>query len=199
MKILFATQNQNKVEEVHDLLPKGFEILGLEHFNFTMEIPETQSTIEGNAIQKVNFVFDLLKIDCFAEDTGLIVPSLGGEPGVFSARYGGPERDPLKNMEKLLAKLKEKNSREAYFETVIALRFGNRLETFVGRCHGHIAKESAGDGGFGYDPIFIPNGYDESFAQLSKSVKNQISHRANAMAKLISFLLDHYSISGVAQ
>ena len=160
MKILFATQNQNKVEEVHDLLPKGFEILGLEHFNFTMEIPETQSTIEGNAIQKVNFVLDLLKIDCFAEDTGLIVPSLGGEPGVFSARYGGPERDPLKNMEKLLAKLNGKNSREAYFETAIALRFGNRLETFVGRCHGHIAKESAGDGGFGYDPIFIPNGYD---------------------------------------
>ncbi|MDP4665755.1 MAG: non-canonical purine NTP pyrophosphatase, partial [Flavobacteriaceae bacterium] len=140
-----------------------------------------------------------LKIDCFAEDTGLIVPSLGGEPGVFSARYGGPERDPLKNMEKLLAKLNGKNSREAYFETAIALRFGNRLETFVGRCHGHIAKESAGDGGFGYDPIFIPNGYDESFAQLSKSVKNQISHRANAMAKLISFLLDHHSISGVAQ
>ncbi len=199
MKILFATQNMNKVEEVRDLLHVGIEILTLEQFNFRGEIPETQSTIEGNAIQKVNFVFDLLKADCFAEDTGLIVPALGGEPGVYSARYAGPERDPIKNMEKVLVKMTDMNSREAFFETVIALKFDNRLETFVGRCHGHISHCPSGNHGFGYDPIFIPLGYNETLAQLPKSVKNQISHRANAMAKLISFLREHHEVSNVAQ
>ncbi len=199
MKILFATQNKNKVEEVRELLPEGFEILTLEHFNFRGEIPENQTTIEGNAIQKVNFVFDLLRTDCFAEDTGLIVPSLGGEPGVYSARYAGPERAPLKNMEKLLATMTDKDSREAYFETVIALKFSNRLETFVGRCHGHISQSACGKHGFGYDPIFIPLGFNETLAQLPISIKSQISHRAKAMAKLISFLRENCALKDVAQ
>jgi XTP/dITP diphosphohydrolase len=188
MKILFATQNQNKIEEVKNMLPSGFELMGLNQFNFTYDIPETQPTIEGNAIQKANFVFNTLKTPCFAEDTGLIVPSLNGEPGVYSARYAGPYRDPLKNMEKLLKKLSSEKSREAYFETVIALKYGHKLETFVGRCKGRIAHEAMGSNGFGYDPIFIPEGYDLSFASLSKSIKNKISHRAIAMSKLIAYL-----------
>ncbi len=188
MKILFATQNLNKIEEVQSILPQDFSVLGLTDFNFEEDIPETQNTIEGNAIQKANFVFDKLGVLCFSEDTGLIVPSLNGEPGVFSARYAGPQRNASDNMTKLLNKLGNDKPRKAYFETVIALRTKDSLKTFTGRCHGQIAFEQSGNGGFGYDPIFIPDGYLASFAALSKTIKNEISHRGQAMKKLISYL-----------
>ncbi|AXT55635.1 non-canonical purine NTP diphosphatase [Aquimarina sp. AD1] len=188
MKLVFATNNLNKLKEVQELIPSRIQLLSLSDIGCTEDIPETSPTIEGNAIQKVQYIKEHYGYDCFADDTGLQVDSLDGEPGVYSARYAGKAKDSNANMLKLLTNLEEKENRNAQFKTVIALSINNRLHTFTGICKGTITKEKRGDQGFGYDPVFLPNGFDETFAELSLEEKNNISHRAIAIKKLIIFL-----------
>ncbi|WP_010182209.1 non-canonical purine NTP diphosphatase [Aquimarina agarilytica] len=188
MKIVFATNNQNKVREVQALLPDTIELLSLKDLKCFEDIPETSATIEGNAIQKAQYVYDNYGYSCFADDTGLEVEALNGEPGIYSARYAGPEKDAEKNMQKLLSNLATKNNRNAHFKTVIALvGFSPELLTFEGICKGEITTEKLGDQGFGYDPIFMPKGYQTTFAQMPLAEKNKIGHRGKAVQKLISF------------
>ena len=186
--IVFATSNVNKVREVSALLDGNIEIVSLEDIGCTEEIPETQPTIEGNALQKARYVRDNYKIDCFAEDTGLEITALNGEPGVYSARYAGEDKDSEANMAKVLTKLEGKSDRTAQFKTVVALTLNEKEYTFEGVCKGHIATAKSGHQGFGYDPIFIPEGYDVSFAEMSAEDKNRISHRGKAIDKLKDFL-----------
>lgn len=186
--IVFATSNANKVREVSALLDGNIEIVSLEDIGCTEEIPETQPTIEGNALQKARYVRDNYKIDCFAEDTGLEITVLNGEPGVYSARYAGEDKDSEANMTKVLTKLEGKSDRTAQFKTVVALTLNEKEYTFEGICKGHIATVKSGHQGFGYDPIFIPEGYDVSFAEMSAEDKNRISHRGKAIDKLKDFL-----------
>ena len=186
--IVFATSNVNKVREVSALLDGNIEIVSLEDIGCTEEIPETQPTIEGNALQKARYVRDNYKIDCFAEDTGLEITVLNGEPGVYSARYAGEDKDSEANMAKVLTKLEGKSDRAAQFKTVVALTLNEKEYTFEGICKGHIATAKSGSKGFGYDPIFIPEGYDVSFAEMSAEEKNRISHRGKAIDKLKDFL-----------
>ena len=186
--IVFATSNVNKVREVSALLDGNIEIVSLEDIGCTEEIPETQPTIEGNALQKARYVRDNYKIDCFAEDTGLEITALNGEPGVYSARYAGEDKDSEANMAKVLTKLEGKSDRAAQFKTVVALTLNEKEYTFEGICKGHIATAKSGSKGFGYDPIFIPEGYDVSFAEMSAEEKNRISHRGKAIDKLKDFL-----------
>lgn len=186
--IVFATSNVNKVREVSALLDGNIELVSLEDIGCTEEIPETQPTIEGNALQKARYVRDNYKIDCFAEDTGLEITVLNGEPGVYSARYAGEDKDSEANMAKVLTKLEGKSDRAAQFKTVVALTLNEKEYTFEGICKGHIATAKSGSKGFGYDPIFIPEGYDVSFAEMSAEEKNRISHRGKAIDKLKDFL-----------
>lgn len=186
--IVFATANPNKIREVLALLDEGVRIVSLKDIGCEEDIPETQPTIEGNALQKARYVKDNYKIDCFAEDTGLEINALGGEPGVYSARYAGEAKDSEANMAKVLAKLEGKTDRTAQFKTVVALTLNNEEFTFEGICKGQIATSKSGAGGFGYDPIFIPDGYDISFAEMAASEKNKISHRGKAIHKLKTFL-----------
>jgi len=186
--IVFATANPNKIREVLALLDDGVRIVSLKDIGCEEDIPETQPTIEGNALQKARYVKDNYKIDCFAEDTGLEINALGGEPGVYSARYAGEAKDSEANMAKVLAKLEGKTDRTAQFKTVVALTLNNEEFTFEGICKGQIATSKSGAGGFGYDPIFIPDGYDISFAEMAASEKNKISHRGKAIHKLKTFL-----------
>ena len=186
--IVFATANPNKVREVLALLDDGVRIVSLKDIGCEEDIPETQPTIEGNALQKARYVKDNYKIDCFAEDTGLEINALGGEPGVYSARYAGEAKDSEANMAKVLAKLEGKTDRTAQFKTVVALTLNNEEFTFEGICKGQIATSKSGAGGFGYDPIFIPDGYNISFAEMAASEKNKISHRGKAIHKLKTFL-----------
>ncbi len=186
--IVFATANPNKIREVLALLDEGVRIVSLKDIGCEEDIPETQPTIEGNALQKARYVKDNYKIDCFAEDTGLEINALGGEPGVYSARYAGEAKDSEANMAKVLAKLEGKTDRTAQFKTVVALTLNNEEFTFEGICKGQIATSKSGAGGFGYDPIFIPEGYDISFAEMSAAEKNKISHRGKAIHKLKIFL-----------
>lgn len=188
MKIVFATNNQNKVKEVQSLLPENITVLSLKDINCDEDIPETQPTIEGNAIQKAQYVKEHYGYDCFADDTGLEVHALNGEPGVFSARYAGPQRNADDNMDKLLDNLLDKNDRSAQFKTVVALILNGEQHTFTGICEGSIIKEKRGNKGFGYDPIFIANGFTETFAQISLEEKNRVGHRGKAVQKLIGFL-----------
>ncbi|SEK25922.1 XTP/dITP diphosphohydrolase [Aquimarina amphilecti] len=188
MKLVFATNNQNKVREVQKLMPTHIQLLSLSDIGCNEDIPETSPTIEGNAIQKTLYIKEHYGYDCFADDTGLEVVSLNGEPGVYSARYAGKEKDANANMDKLLTNLKKEQNRNAQFKTVIALSISENMNTFTGICKGIITEEKKGDQGFGYDPIFSPNGYDETFAELSLNQKNSISHRAQAVKKLILFL-----------
>ena len=188
MKIIFATNNHNKILEIQSMLPKSIEIMSLESIGCLEDIPETADTIEGNAIQKANYVLEKYGYDCFADDTGLEVHSLNGEPGVYSARYAGEQRNPDDNMNKLLSELKNKYNRKAQFKTVICLNLNGKQHLFTGTASGEIAEEKIGNGGFGYDPIFIPNGFSESFAQLSLETKNEISHRGKATKLLLEFL-----------
>jgi len=189
MKIVFATNNANKVKEVQALLPDSIEILSLKDIGCTEDIPETSDTIAGNALQKAEYVFKNYHHACFADDTGLEVETLNGAPGIFSARYAGPERDAENNMQKLLNNLKTKPNRSAQFKTVIALV---GLETnpmlFEGICTGKITTKKHGDKGFGYDPIFQPTGYTETFAELPLATKNTIGHRGKAVRQLIDYL-----------
>lgn len=188
MKIIFATANQNKADEIQKIMPSEIEILSLKDIGFEGDIPETQPTIEGNAIQKANYIVEKFHQNCFADDTGLEVEALNGEPGVYSARYAGEERDNEKNIDLVLEKLKSEENRKARFKTVIALSIDGNLKTFEGIVEGEIIKEKRGTQGFGYDAVFLPDGYDKTFAELSMDEKNNISHRARAIQKMIDFL-----------
>ena len=188
MKLVFATNNLNKLKEVQAIVPSHIQLLSLVDINCTEDIPETAPTIEGNAIQKATYIKEHYGYDCFADDTGLEVQVLDGEPGVYSARYAGEAKDANANMDKLLENLKEKENRKAQFKTVIALYINEKLETFTGICEGSIISQKKGELGFGYDPIFSPDGYLETFAELTLGEKNRISHRARAVKKLVAFL-----------
>ena len=189
-KIVFATNNQHKLDEIRQILGSTFEVLSLNDIGCHEEIPEDHDTLQENALQKARYIADHYEVDCFADDTGLEVEALNGEPGVHSARYAeGTDHDSEANMDKLLRKLGNNNNRRARFRTVIALIIRNQEEKlFEGIVKGHIAYEKKGTEGFGYDPIFVPDGYDESFAQLGLDIKNGISHRARAVAKLAEYL-----------
>ena len=190
--LVFATNNQHKLEEIRSILGSRFEILSLNDIGCHVDIPETANTLEGNAIQKARYIVDHYGYDCFADDTGLEVPALGGEPGVHSARYAeGTDHNSEANMQKLLHRLEGVDDRRAQFRTIICLaRKGDssNYTLFEGVVKGTISKEKQGTEGFGYDPIFVPEGYNESFAQLGMDVKNHISHRARAVEKLVKYL-----------
>ena len=188
MQLVFASNNKNKILELQNMLPETITILSLESIGCIEEIPETAATIEGNAIQKANYITEKYGYDCFADDTGLEVDSLNGEPGVFSARYAGEQRNADDNMNKLLEALLDKNNRNAQFKTVIALNLNGKQYLFTGIAKGQITLEKTGNQGFGYDPIFKPEGFTETFAQLSLNLKNKISHRGKATQQLIQFL-----------
>lgn len=186
--LVFATQNPNKAAEIQGLLPDGIRVKTLAEIGCNDDIPEEQPTLEGNALQKARFVKENYDVDCFADDTGLEVEALNGEPGVYSARYAGPEKDSEANMDLLLTKLKDQENRKAQFRTVIALITDGREYTFEGKVKGRIAAKRMGSEGFGYDPIFIPDEDDRSFAQMPLEEKNKISHRGRAIRKLSEFL-----------
>ena len=189
MKIVFATNNKHKLEEIKDILGKDFEIVSLAEIGCHEDIPETGLTLEENARQKSTYIVEHYNHDCFADDTGLEVDALNGEPGVHSARYAeGTDHDSEANMRKLLSKMSNVKDRTARFRTVISLIINGVEHQFEGRVEGRIATEKHGTEGFGYDPIFIPEGYDNSFAELGEEVKNQISHRARAVKKLAEYL-----------
>ena len=187
MNIVFATNNPNKIKEVQALLPSHITLISLKDIGCIEDIPETQDTIKGNAIQKVDYIKTHYGLDCFADDTGLEVEALNGAPGVFSARYAGLQRNADDNMNLLLAELKSKENRTARFKTVVALHFGGKLITFEGICEGAITKEKAGYDGFGYDPIFKPTGYKQTFSEISMAEKNRIGHRGKAVSKLVAY------------
>lgn len=186
--IVFATRNPNKIQEVSQLLNQKAEILGLEDIGCEEVLPETRPTIEGNALEKAQFVHNHYQVNCFSEDSGLEVDALNGEPGVYSARYAGPAHDDEANMSLLLANLKGEEERQARFHTVIALIIDGKEHTFEGVVEGHIIHHKKGHNGFGYDPIFMPEGYNRTFAQMSPEEKNEISHRGKAVQQLIDFL-----------
>ncbi|RYJ50950.1 non-canonical purine NTP diphosphatase [Flavobacterium petrolei] len=188
MQLVFASNNKNKIHELQSMLPESITILSLESIGCFEDIPETADTIEGNAIQKANYVTQKYGFDCFADDTGLEVDALNGEPGVFSARYAGEQRNADDNMNKLLVNLSDKNNRAAQFKTVIALNLKGEQHLFTGIAKGAITLEKIGNQGFGYDPIFQPEGFTQTFAQLSLDIKNKISHRGKATQELIAFL-----------
>lgn len=188
MQLVFATNNRNKLKEVQALVLEPIQLLSLEDIDCLEDIPETQPTIEGNAIQKIEYLKKHYNIDGFADDTGLEVKALHGEPGVFSARYAGDQRNAQDNMDKLLKNLEGKTNRSAQFKTVIALTLKGQLHTFTGICKGTILTEKRGDQGFGYDPIFQPEGYEQTFAEMDLALKNQIGHRGKAIQQLVQFL-----------
>jgi XTP/dITP diphosphohydrolase len=188
MKLVFATNNKNKILEVQQLLPESIEIVSLESIGCFEEIPETADTIEENAIMKANYVTQKYGYNCFADDTGLEVGALNGAPGVFSARYGGEQRSSDDNMSKLLDALSNKTNRKAQFKTIIALNLNGKQHLFTGIARGEITLEKIGNQGFGYDPIFKPEGHTATFAQLSLEEKGLISHRGKATEQLIGLL-----------
>ena len=188
MKLVFATHNQNKFIEVQAMMPSHIELLSLSHINCNEDIAETETTIEGNAILKSRYVKEHYGYDCFADDTGLEVTALNNEPGVYSARYAGPDNDAQANIKKLLLNLSEKENREARFKTAISLIFNNKEALFLGICSGEILKFQRGKQGFGYDPVFRPQGFDDTFAEMSLEQKSEIGHRGRAISKLIDYL-----------
>ena len=190
MRIVFATNNKNKLAEIREMLAgSGIEVLSLADIDCHDDIPETADTLEGNALQKARYIHEKYQMNCFADDTGLEVTALGGAPGVYSARYaGGKGHDSEANMAKLLAELEGKADRTARFRTVVALITDDGEKLFDGIVTGCITEERRGGEGFGYDPIFRPDGYDKTFAELGHEVKNKISHRARAVAKLVDHL-----------
>ncbi|MCQ2226052.1 MAG: non-canonical purine NTP diphosphatase [Paludibacteraceae bacterium] len=187
-ELIFATNNAHKVDEVRNKLNGIFEIRSLAEIGCTEDIPETSDTLQGNASQKSHYLHDKYHCNCFADDTGLEVEALDGAPGVFSARYAGPAKDSEANIDKLLAELKNKSNRRARFRTVISLFLEDKEYFFEGIVTGTILTERHGNGGFGYDPVFQPDGYDRSFSELSMEEKNSISHRGRAVEELIKFL-----------
>lgn len=188
MKLIFATHNKNKIKEVRSLIPNSINLLSLDDINLLTEIEETSATIEGNALLKAKTIYEQTGTNCFADDSGLLVDSLNGAPGVYSARYAGDQKNDEDNMQKLLHDLKNKDSRNAHFKTVMALIIDGKDYLFEGTIQGKIITEKLGSNGFGYDPIFVPDGYSETFAQLNSETKNSISHRGIALKKLINFI-----------
>jgi XTP/dITP diphosphohydrolase len=188
MQLVFATNNLNKLKEVKQLLPNSIEFLSLKDIGCFEDIPETQNTIEDNAKQKTNYIKQHYGYDCFADDTGLEVEALNGEPGIYSARYAGKQRNANDNMNKLLKELQPHQNRNAHFKTVIALHINGKPQTFTGICKGKITATKQGKKGFGYDPIFKPNDYTQTFAEMDLELKNKIGHRGKAIQQLISFL-----------
>jgi XTP/dITP diphosphohydrolase len=188
MQLVFASNNKNKIKEIQQILPQSITILSLEDIGCHEEIPETSNTIEGNAILKANYVTQKYGYNCFADDTGLEVEVLNGEPGVYSARYAGEQCDSSDNMNKLLDALRGKDNRKAHFKTVIALNSDGKQHLFTGIARGKITLEKSGEYGFGYDPIFQPEDHQKTFAEMDSALKNTISHRAIATRQLISFL-----------
>ena len=188
MQLVFASNNKNKILELQSMLPDTISILSLESIGCFEDIPETADTIEGNAILKANYVTEKYGYECFADDTGLEIDALNGAPGVYSARYAGEQRNADDNMNKVLENLAEINNRKAQFKTVIALNIDGKQHLFTGIAPGEITFEKIGNQGFGYDPIFRPLQYQETFAQLSLDIKNKISHRGKATQQLIDFL-----------
>ena len=188
-KFVFATNNAHKLEEVTAILGNRIELLSLKDIHCHTDIPETADTLEGNALLKAQYIYENYHLDCFADDTGLEVEALNGAPGVYSARYAGGEgHDAQANMLKLLHELDGKENRKAQFRTAISLILDGKEYLFEGVIKGEIIKEKRGDSGFGYDPVFMPEGYDRTFAELGNDIKNQISHRALAVQKLCEFL-----------
>ncbi len=188
MKIVFATNNQNKIKEIQSLLPDFIEIISLESIGCTEDIPETADTIEGNSMLKANYVTQKYGYDCFADDTGLEVEALNNAPGVYSARYAGPKCLAEDNMNLLLSNLEKVQNRSAQFKTVITLNIQGEQHLFTGIAKGEITKIKSGNQGFGYDPIFKPENFQETFAEMSADLKNKISHRGKATQLLISYL-----------
>ena len=188
MRLVFATNNKHKLEEMRAILGGKVELLSLADIDCHDDIPETADTLEGNALIKARYIYDKYGCACFADDTGLEVDALGGEPGVYSARYAGENNDSEANMRKLLQNLTEKSERSAQFRTVIALIIEGEEFLFDGIVRGRISEERMGSAGFGYDPIFVPDGYEESFAQMAAEQKNAISHRSRAASALNDYL-----------
>ena len=188
MKLVFATHNQNKAKEIQSLLEERFEILTLTEIDFNDEIPETAETLEGNSILKAQFVSENFKVNCFADDTGLEIEALDGNPGVYSARYAGEEKSAEANMDRVLSELENSTNRNAQFRTVITLILEGKTHTFEGIVKGEIIREKRGTDGFGYDPIFVPEGQNKTFAEMKMAEKNLQSHRARAFQKMIDFL-----------
>jgi XTP/dITP diphosphohydrolase len=189
IRLCFATNNQHKLSEVKAAAQGTFEIISLEELSVLEELPETQDTLEGNALQKALFVFNKTSVPCFADDSGLEVNALHGAPGVFSARYAGPQRNSSDNIKKLLTALAPDSDRRAQFRTVIALVGFGEPQLFEGIVEGSITKAPRGAAGFGYDPIFQPSGYSTTFAEMTLDEKNKLSHRARAVSKLVGYLI----------
>lgn len=193
MKLVFATNNQHKIKEIGEMNLPHIELVSLSDVNISEEIPEDEPTLEGNALFKARYVFNKSGLNVFADDTGLEVYSLDGAPGVHSARYAGESKDSSANIDMLLAELEKKADRKARFRTVIALIFDGKEYLFEGIVEGAIIKEKRGCEGFGYDPVFVPEGFHHTFAEMDLATKNTISHRANAFSKLLTFLTEHVS------
>jgi XTP/dITP diphosphohydrolase len=191
MRICFATNNLNKLREIENKLGKAYDIISLSALGHSEELPETHDTLEGNSLEKAQFIYDKYQVNCFADDTGLLVEALNGDPGVMSARYAGPSKSAEDNMDLLLKNLEGETNRKAKFITVISLILHGEIYQFTGEVSGYITQEKAGTKGFGYDPIFIPDGWQKTFAELDLEEKNKISHRAKAVAKLVEFLKTH--------
>ena len=192
MKLVFATNNRHKLQEVRDIVGDRVEVLSLADIDCHDDIPETADTLQGNALIKARQIYEKYGLDCFADDTGLEVEALDGAPGVYSARYAGEECDSEANMRKLLENLTGKTNRNAQFRTVIALIINGEEMLFNGIVKGTIATEKKGDSGFGYDPVFVPEGHSESFAQMSSEMKNSMSHRFRATKELGDYLKENY-------
>ena len=188
MKLVFATHNSNKAKEIQSLLLDDFQILTLTEINCLNEIPETAETLEGNSLLKAQFVSDNFNLNCFADDTGLEIVALNGKPGVYSARYAGVDKNAEANMNLVLSELENESNRKAQFRTVITLILNEKTVLFEGIVKGEICTEKRGTDGFGYDPIFIPEGQSKTFAEMTLAEKNQQSHRARAFEKMIEFL-----------
>jgi XTP/dITP diphosphohydrolase len=188
IKLVFATNNEHKLTEIQSMLGNRFQLLSLSDIGCEDDIPETCDTLEGNASQKARYIFDKYGLNCFADDTGLEVEALGMAPGVYSARYAGPQRNSVDNMNKLLWELDKINNRKARFRTVISFIMNGSETLFEGIVEGQILRSPRGEQGFGYDPVFQPDGFDLSFAEMKLSEKNKISHRGRAFTKLINFL-----------
>ncbi len=188
MKLIFATQNENKAQEIQSLLPEYFKIITLKDIRCFDEIPETAETLEGNSLLKASFISETYNLNCFADDTGLEIEALDNRPGVYSARYAGPEKSAAANINKVLLELEGKTARNAQFRTIITLILNSSTFTFEGIVRGEIISEKRGENGFGYDPIFVPEGEVRTFAEMSLEEKNMHSHRARAFQKMIDFL-----------
>ena len=189
MKICLATNNPNKLEEIKHTLGEGYDILSLEDIGHFGELPENQKTLEGNSLEKAEYIYKTYEVDCIADDTGLEVFALDGAPGVYSARYAGEGKKAEDNINLLLKNMEDIDDRRAQFRTIITIIRNGKTRQFEGRILGKITKERSGSQGFGYDPVFIPKGYDQTFADMAFSEKNKISHRAQAIEKLHKFLL----------